>query len=183
MSSLPYRKTACKPSTAAELRSVGHGQTNCMENSCRTVSQRNFQRIDVTGYFTHNGVAFHRTPICYRSIHWYLRTRSYFTTDGRSVSQYVLFLFFCREITLLFFLGRPLWREDGSVICSTICQWSESWRTHNHTLLSRLRLLGSLSIASYDSQGLQSQYSYPPPHGDIFDLHLNILIHGHHLHW
>jgi hypothetical protein len=58
----------------------------------------------------------------------------------------------------------PLWREDGSVICSAICQWSESRRTHNHTLLSHLRLLGSLSVASYDSQGLRLKYSYPPPH-------------------
>jgi hypothetical protein len=42
------------------------------------------------------------------------------------------------------------WRsvsQDGSVICSVICQWSESQRTHNHTLLSHLRLLGSLSVA------------------------------------
>jgi hypothetical protein len=88
--------------------------------------------------------------------------------DWRSVSQYVLvsgtplgpmtrflFPFFCRKIALLFVLGRPLWREDGSVICSAICQWSESRRTHNHTLLSHLRLLGSFSVASCDSQGNQ----------------------------
>jgi hypothetical protein len=50
-------------------------------------------------------------------------------------------------------------------MCSTNCQWSESQRTHNHTLLSYLRLLGSLSVASYDSQGLRWKYSYPPPHG------------------
>jgi hypothetical protein len=73
---------------------------------------------------------------------------------------------------------RPLWREDGSVICNVITQWSESIRTRNHTLLSHLRLpqpgggqvpvcisprnrvdqvypraLGSLYVASYDSQG------------------------------
>jgi hypothetical protein len=36
--------------------------------------------------------------------------------------------------------GRPLWREDGSAICSVITQWSESLRTRNHTLLSHLRL-------------------------------------------
>jgi hypothetical protein len=52
-----------------------------------------------------------------------------------------------------------LWREDGSVVCSAICQWSESRRTHNHTLLSHLRLLGSLSVASYDSQGWRWKYS------------------------
>jgi hypothetical protein len=38
-------------------------------------------------------------------------------------------------------VGRPLWREDGSEICSVITQWSESLRTRNHTLLSDLRLL------------------------------------------
>jgi hypothetical protein len=99
--------------------------------------------------------------------------------DLRSVSQYVLmsgtllgsmtrfyfFPFFCWKITL-FVLGHPLWREDGSVIFSAICQCSESRRTDSYTLLSHLRLLGSLSIASYDSQGLRWKYSYPPPHGD-----------------
>jgi hypothetical protein len=38
-------------------------------------------------------------------------------------------------------VGRPLWREDGSAICSAITQWSESRRTRNHTLLPHLRLL------------------------------------------
>jgi hypothetical protein len=79
--------------------------------------------------------------------------------------QIFLFPFFCRTIALIFILGRPLSREDGSVFCSAICQWSESWRTHNHALLSHLRLLGSLSVASYDSQGLWWKYSNPPPHG------------------
>jgi hypothetical protein len=78
--------------------------------------------------------------------------------------SFFFFFFFCRSIALLFALGRPLWREDGSVICSALCQWSELRRTHNHTLLSHLRLLGSLSVASYDSQGLRWKYSYPPPH-------------------
>jgi hypothetical protein len=69
-----------------------------------------------------------------------------------------LFPFLCRKIALLFVLGRPLWREDGSVIYSAICQWPESRRTHSHTLLSHLRLLDSLSVASYDSQGLRWKY-------------------------
>jgi hypothetical protein len=56
------------------------------------------------------------------------------------------------EICRLVYVGRPLWREDEYVICSVICQWSESRRTHNHTLLSHLRLLGSFSVATYDSQ-------------------------------
>jgi hypothetical protein len=74
----------------------------------------------------------------------------------------LFFPFFSRKIALFFVLGHPLWREDWSVICSAICQWSESRRTHIHTLLSHLRLLGSLPVASYDSQGLRWKYSYPP---------------------
>jgi hypothetical protein len=38
-------------------------------------------------------------------------------------------------------VGRPLWREDGSAICSVITQWSESLKTRRHTLLSHLRPL------------------------------------------
>jgi hypothetical protein len=66
-------------------------------------------------------------------------------TVGQSVDQYVLvsgtplgpmtrftFSFLYRKIALLFVLGCPLWREDGSVICSAIYQWSESRRTHNY---------------------------------------------------
>jgi hypothetical protein len=65
----------------------------------------------------------------------------------------------------------------------------KSCRTHGHILLSHLRLpqpggpgsifisprnrvaqlylwaLGSLFVASYDSQGLRWRYSNPPPHG------------------
>jgi hypothetical protein len=96
--------------------------------------------------------------------------------DWRSVShwhscgahdQILLFLLFFRKIALFFVLERPLWREDGSVICSAICQWSESRNTHSLILLSLLGLLGSLSVASYDSQGLRWKYSYPPPHGEF----------------
>jgi hypothetical protein len=38
-------------------------------------------------------------------------------------------------------VGCPIWREDGSTICSAITQWSELCRTYNHTLLSHLRFL------------------------------------------
>jgi hypothetical protein len=42
--------------------------------------------------------------------------------------------------------------------------------------LSHLRLLGSLSVASYDSQWLRWKYSYPPPHGvdHIYECFLNL---------
>jgi hypothetical protein len=72
----------------------------------------------------------------------------YFTTDG--VSQYVLVsstlvglatrYYFLSEICRLVSVGRPLWEDDGSAICSAIAQCSESRRTRNHTLLSHLRL-------------------------------------------
>jgi hypothetical protein len=37
-------------------------------------------------------------------------------------------------------MGHPLWREDGSAVCSAITKWSGSRRARNHTLLSHLRL-------------------------------------------
>jgi hypothetical protein len=72
------------------------------------------------------------------------------------------FFFLLPENCFALRLGNTLWREDGSVICSAICQWSESRRTHNHTLLSHLRLPSSLSIAPYNSQRLRWKYSYSP---------------------
>jgi len=54
------------------------------------------------------------------------QNQSYFATDGRSVSQSVLalsnsgtpdqILVVVKTITLLFVMGRSLWREDGSVV-------------------------------------------------------------------
>jgi hypothetical protein len=82
-----------------------------------------------------------------------------------SHDQIFLFPLFRQKIALLFVLGRPLWREDRSAMCSAIHQWSESWRTHNRTLLFHLRLLSSLFVASYDSQGLRWKYSNPPANG------------------
>jgi hypothetical protein len=43
------------------------------------------------------------------------------------------------EICSLVSVGCPLWRDNGSAICSLITQWSESRRTRNLTLLSHLR--------------------------------------------
>jgi hypothetical protein len=57
---------------------------------------------------------------------------------------------FCRDDYFVVLpVGRPLWREDGSVTCSAIADWSGSWRTNNQTLPSHLRLC-SLFVASYD---------------------------------
>jgi hypothetical protein len=111
-----------------------------------------------------------------------------FATDGRSASSsrcrphpfgahYQVLNFILPENYLILREGRPLWGEDGSVICNAITHWSQSSRIHNHTLLSHLRLpqlggpgshiyipqeqggpvmplaLGFLYVASYDSQG------------------------------
>jgi hypothetical protein len=80
------------------------------------------------------------------------RSRSYCMTDSQSVclgvehpcgtcDQILLSvgMLLC-EICLLVSVECPLWREDGSAICSAITQWSESLRARNHTLLSHLRL-------------------------------------------
>jgi hypothetical protein len=56
------------------------------------------------------------------------QSQSYFTTDGQSVSmswcraQFGTFdqrFFFFLKVTVLPYLGRPLWREVGSVICQS----------------------------------------------------------------
>jgi hypothetical protein len=57
------------------------------------------------------------------------------------MTRFYFFHLFCRKIALFFVFVRPLWREDGSAICSAICQWSESRRTDIHTLLSCLKLI------------------------------------------
>jgi hypothetical protein len=38
--------------------------------------------------------------------------------------QLLFFPFFCRTTAFLFVFGRPLWWEDGSTICSAICQYT-----------------------------------------------------------
>jgi hypothetical protein len=68
--------------------------------------------------------------------------------DRRSVVQFVFvsdplwgpwsgFNFLCLTVTFFLLHVRcPLWREDGSVICTAITHWLESLRTQNHILLS-----------------------------------------------
>jgi hypothetical protein len=91
------------------------------------------------------------TPKGFMTI-FYFEVRSYFTTDGQLVclgiehpcgksGQILLPVgMLLSEICGLVSVGRPLWREDGSAICSVITQWSELLRTRNHNLLSHLRL-------------------------------------------
>jgi hypothetical protein len=106
----------------------------------------------------------------------------------RLVTRY----YFLSESCGLVSVRRPLWREDRSAVCSAIAQWFESRRIRNHTLLSYLRLpkhggsgsriyipqeygdlvipqaLGSLYIASYDSQGYAGGFlTLPQPGGEV----------------
>jgi hypothetical protein len=62
--------------------------------------------------------------------------------------HFILLFFLRLTNTWFFFLRRPLWREDGSVIYSALTG------PNNYTLLSHLRLC-SLFVASYDAQGLR----------------------------
>jgi hypothetical protein len=73
-------------------------------------------------------------------------SRSHFTTQSQSVCLGIEHpCGTCDQILLpvgrllsdtcgLVSVGRPLWREDGSEICSVITQWSESLRTRNPSL-------------------------------------------------
>jgi hypothetical protein len=95
------------------------------------------------------------------------QSQSHIAADGRLVSKS-----WCRApsgahgqifitiltVTVLFFVGLPLWREDGSVFC--ICCWSlpaQSFSGPNPLVLATifycLRSETSLFVASYDSQG------------------------------
>jgi hypothetical protein len=88
--------------------------------------------------------------------------------------QIFIFPFFCRTIALLFILGRPLWREDGSVICSATR--SRGWGVPLVTVPVLLRLLVTTEILStcryYDSYlrntweiHTEGSHITPPPRG------------------
>jgi hypothetical protein len=132
------------------------------------------------------------------------------TTDGQSASPSWcwapvwahdhLLIFFVRQLLVLD-VGRPLWREDGSVICSAVTLWSESRRTHNRILLSHLKLpkrrKPGLHIYIPQAQGgpvislgtefpsrrllplarLRWRYSNPPPHGvNVTNIHIYMFV-------
>jgi hypothetical protein len=84
---------------------------------------------------------------------------------GRPLTRFyhvLLFSFDCYFI--LFPTASSLTRKR---VCSLECLHSlvRPLTTNNHTLPSHPRLC-SLSVASYDSQGLRWKYSNPPPHRD-----------------
>jgi hypothetical protein len=73
-------------------------------------------------------------------------------------------------VTVSFFVGRPLWREDGSLFC--ICCWpSPAESLSSPTPLGLVtvfychRFETSLFVASYDSQGHSGGIRPPPPQG------------------
>jgi hypothetical protein len=49
-------------------------------------------------------------------------------------------IFIVWQLLSFFFIRHPHWRENGSVIFSSISSWLESHRNHNHILLSHPRL-------------------------------------------
>jgi hypothetical protein len=141
------------------------------------------------------------------------QSKSKLLYDLRSVNQYVLVssplwdlwpdITPCLRVPVwkLRFVSvrRPLWREDASVVCIAITQWSESRRTANHTLLSHLRLpqpggpcshiyipqqqggpvapgTGFLSCRLLRLAGLRWRYYNPPAHGIILLRFFQILI-------
>jgi hypothetical protein len=76
----------------------------------------------------------------------------------RLMTRYLLLL----TIMVLFFVGRPLWREDGSVFCA--CCWSLSAQSFLGpsllilgTIFYCLRFETSLFVASYDSHSSSSR--------------------------
>jgi hypothetical protein len=63
----------------------------------------------------------------------------------------------------LVFVGRPIWRQDGSALASAVFLGSESLGTRDHILLSQIwdfHFRGLLRLA-----GPRWRYSTPPPHG------------------
>jgi hypothetical protein len=113
------------------------------------------------------------------TLHRHVRSSSEFflrPTDSRPVCLgirppfgahdqiYLSLLFSSDHYFILLSMASSLTRKR---VCSLECVHSlvRSLTTNNHTLPSHPRLC-SLSVASYDSQGLRWKYSNPPPHGE-----------------
>jgi hypothetical protein len=119
----------CLLAASRVRRSPSSGFPNCPRLQIPTSNTTSSPQLDLSTFLTHPSSG-----------------SSYIATDGQSVSSS-----WCRTpfgtydqilISLsdnYFFIlhaRRPLWREDGSKICSAIAHWLESRRTH----LSHLRL-------------------------------------------
>jgi hypothetical protein len=81
------------------------------------------------------------------------------------LTRFYLLLFSFDSFFILFLTVVSLTRKR---VCSLQCLHSlvRPLTTNNYILPSHLRLC-SLSVASYDSQGLRWKYSNPPPHGEV----------------
>jgi hypothetical protein len=92
---------------------------------------------------------------------------------GSHDQDFILLEIFFRQLLVFYFVAPYLTR--GRVcnlllllaLASAVPLASDSRRTQDHILLSQFLRLGSLSVASYDSQGLRWRYSNPPPHGSV----------------
>jgi hypothetical protein len=65
-----------------------------------------------------------------------------------------------------FTLGCPLWREDGSLIFIAVTPQAEPHKTHNHTLLHRLRFMSPYLCPSgtgWPSYALRHWVSFSSP--------------------
>jgi hypothetical protein len=91
-------------------------------------------------------------------IQLWTQSQSHIATDGQSVMGLMTRYLLLFDSYGLVFVGRPLWREDGSLFC--ICCWplpAQSFLGPSPlglaTIFYCLRFETSLSITSYDSQG------------------------------
>jgi hypothetical protein len=85
--------------------------------------------------------------------------------NGRSVMRGAIFF-------KLFIRNQNYFRFYKLICCDSIYDLKRliQWEVLVNLFLGRLalfhlRLMGSLSVASYDSQGLRRKHSYPPPQG------------------
>jgi hypothetical protein len=92
------------------------------------------------------------------------QNQSHIATDRQSVLVWSPIwdswpdIYYCLTVTVLFFVGRPLWWKDGSVFC--VCCWplpEQSFSCPSPLILSTifycLRFKTSLFVASYYSLG------------------------------
>jgi hypothetical protein len=83
-----------------------------------------------------------------------------------SMTRFYPYSFFSENRFVVFPVGRPLWREDGSSICSVIGVWSGPWGPWPYITVS--------SETVFPLRRLLRRYSDPPPHGVTAD-HSNLL--------
>jgi hypothetical protein len=103
------------------------------------------------GAWHHDGLADWLSVVMWLRL-WHVKFKFDLYYDPWSVGHFILVLgplwgawpdFYILCLTITFFpfrVGRPLWREDESVICSAITHWLGSSRTHSIIFLPHPRL-------------------------------------------